>query len=325
MGEAQGRVTLWGIEVFLAAAEEGAISAAARRLGASPSAVSQQLSGLETALGAVLLDRATRPMQTTPAGAMFRRHAQTILNAASEARAELAVADMSGLTTLRLGMIEDFDADVTPRLLSAMAQDLRGCRFLLETGASHRLLDQLEARALDMVVAADLGAVPVNNTDLIEVHPLLSEPFVVVAPRGAVDASGDVAAQLQTLPLILYSPRHHMGRQIAAHLARQNLRLAHRFELDSYHAIMAMVAAGAGWSILTPLAILHTQRFRGETEVLPLPFADLERTISLTARAGVLQDMPGQVAIRLRGLLQDRVVNPSVAALPWLQGKLRVL
>ena len=47
-------------------------------------------------------------------------------------------------------MIEDFDAEVTPALLSALAHDLRGCRFLLETGASHRLLDQLEARALDV-------------------------------------------------------------------------------------------------------------------------------------------------------------------------------
>jgi len=157
MREAQGRVTLWGIEVFLAAAQEGAISAAARRLGVSSSTVSQQLAGLEAALGAPLLDRGTRPMQTTPAGAMFRRHAQTILNAASEARAELAVAEMSGLTTLRLGVIEDLDANVTPHLLAALAEGLRGCRFLLETGASHRLLDQLDARALDLVVAADLG------------------------------------------------------------------------------------------------------------------------------------------------------------------------
>lgn len=325
MGDAQGRVTLWGIEVFLAAAEEGAISAAARRLGASNSAVSQQLSGLEAALGAVLLDRGTRPMQMTPAGAMFRRHAQSILNAASEARAELAVADMSCLTTLRLGVIEDFDADVTPRLLSAMAQDLRGCRFLLETGASHRLLDQLDARALDMVIAADLGATPGNESGWMEVHPVLAEPFVVAAPRGVIDAKGNVAAQLQNLPLIQYTARHHMGRQISAHLARQNLRLSHRFELDSYHAIMAMVAAGAGWTILTPLGIQHAQRFHGAIDVLPLPFGPLERTISLSARAGVLQDVPGQVATRLRGLLQDQVVTPSVDNLPWLKGKLRVL
>ena len=121
MTEAQGRVTLWGIEVFLAAAEEGAISAAARRLGVSPSAVSQQLSSLEAALGTALLDRSARPMTMTPAGTMFRRHAQVIPTAEAEARAELAMADLSGLTTLRLGLLEDLDAEVRPHLLTDLA------------------------------------------------------------------------------------------------------------------------------------------------------------------------------------------------------------
>ncbi len=223
MAEQQGRVTLWGIEVFLAVAEEGAISAAAKRLGVSPSAISQQLTGLESALAAVLLDRSARPMRLTPAGAMFRRHAQTILNAEAEARADLAVADLSGLTTLRLGMIEDFDAGVTPSLLSALAAELKGCRFLLETGASHRLLDQLESRSLDIVVAADLDS-DTADQGWREVHPLLAEPFLAITPKGQ---------RAEDLPLIQYTARHVMGRQIAGHLARQNLRLAHRFELDS--------------------------------------------------------------------------------------------
>ena len=325
MTGADVRFTLWGIEVFLAAAEEGAISAAARRLGASPSAVSQQLSGLEAALGTPLLDRSARPMRLTPAGAIFRRHAQTIVNSAAEARAELAVSDMSGLTTLRLGMIEDFDADVTPRLLTSLATTLRGCRFLLETGASHRLLDQMEARALDMVVAADTGTDLAADADWIEVHPLLVEPFVVVAPLGAVNQSADVAAQLQALPLIQYSARHHMGRLIASHLARQNLRLAYRFELDSYSAILAMVAAGTGWTILTPLAVQTARALHPRFTVLPLPFAPLDRRISLFVRAGVLQGMPAQVAANLRDLLQTNVAAPSLAAMPWLKDTLRVL
>lgn len=315
MPEPHGRVTLWAVEVFVAVAEEGSISAAARRLGVSPSAISQQLTGLETALAAVLLDRSARPLRLLPAGAMFRRHAQTILNAEAEARADLAAADLSGLSSLRLGMIEDFDAEVTPHLLAELAQDLRGCRFLLETGASHRLMDQLEARALDMVVAADL--VPEQGDDgWREVHPLLLDPFVAVAPKGAATAD---------LPLIQYTARHLMGRQIAAHLARQNLRMAHRFELDSYHAIMAMVAAGQGWTILTPLALHHAARFAAAVEVTPLPFDPLSRTLSLSARAGVLREMPGQVAGRLRGLIATQVVAPARAAWPWLGDQLRVL
>ncbi len=188
MGEAGGRVTLWGIEVFLAVAEERAISAAARRLGVSASAISQQLAGLEAALATVLLDRSARPMGLTPAGAMFRRHAQTILNAEAEARAELGMADLSTLTTLRLGMIEDFDAEVTPRLLAGMAEDLKTCRFQLETGASHRLLDHLEARSLDVAVTADLGT-EAPSEGWREVHPLLAEPFLAISPKGQKSAS----------------------------------------------------------------------------------------------------------------------------------------
>lgn len=314
MTEGQGRVTLWGIEVFLACAEEGAISAAARRLGVSPSAVSQQLASLETALGAVLLDRAVRPMRVTPAGTMFRRHAQVILNAEAEARAELALADLSGLTTLRLGLIEDFDAEVTPRLLTGLAQDLKGCRFLLETGASHRLLDALEDRALDLIVAADSATT--GGEGWREVHGLLTEPFVVIAPKG-MQSGPDT-------PFIQYTARHLMGRTIAAHLARQNLRLGTRYELDSYAAILAMVAAGEGWTILTPLALHHAARFRSAVEVRPLPWGKLDRSLSLSARAGVLKDIPAQVATRLRRQLQDQVVAPALAEWPWMKGALRV-
>ena len=315
MIDGQGRVTLWGIEVFLACAEEGAISAAARRLGVSPSAVSQQLASLEGALGAVLMDRAARPMGLTPAGAMFRRHAQVILNAEAEARAELALSDLSGLTTLRLGMIEDFDAEVTPRLLTGLARELKGCRFLLETGASHRLNEALEDRALDLIVAAD-GVEPAGQ-GWREVHPVLAEPFVIVAPRG-------MAAGPET-PFIQYTARHMMGRQIAAHLARQNLRLGTRYELDSYRAILAMVAAGEGWTILTPLALLHGSRFRDAVEVRPLAGEPLSRSLSLSARAGVLKDIPAQVAARLRAELASQVVEPALAEWPWMAGSLRVL
>jgi DNA-binding transcriptional LysR family regulator len=315
MAEPEGRVTLWGIEVFVAAAEEGSISAAARRLGVSPSAISQQLSSLEAALGAVLLDRSGRPMPVTPAGAMFRRHAQTILNAASEARAELAMADLSGLTTLRIGVIEDFDSDVTPRLLSTLARDLKGCRFLLETGASHRLMDQLEARALDIVIAADSASDAVAE-DWREVHPILSEPFVALAPPGAA---------INDLPLILYTARHLMGRQIAAHLARHGLKPAHRFELDSYAAILAMVAGGEGWTILTPLALHQARAFRDKVEVRPLPLAALTRTLSLSARAGILHGVPAQIAQRLKPLIAEVVIAPALKATPWLAPALRVL
>ena len=314
MVDSPGRITLWGVEVFVATAEEGSISAAARRLGASPSAVSQQLTNLEGAIGTTLLNRNERPVTLTPAGEIFRRRAGIILNEAALARAELAMADMSRLTRFRLGMIEDFEADVTPRLLARLADDLKTCQFLLETGASHYLHDLLDARALDVIVAADMGA----EADWMEHHPLLTEGFVVAAPRGALRPDRDVLRQLKALPLVQYTTRHYMGRLIAAHLTRQNLRLSQRFELDSYHAILAMVGQGAGWTILTPLALMRARRFADQIDVFALPFAPLSRTISLTARRGILQDMPARVAEEMRPLLREVVIGPAIAAYPFM-------
>ena len=314
MVDSPGKITLWGVEVFVATAEEGSISAAARRLGASPSAVSQQLTNLEGAIGTTLLQRNTRPVVLTPAGEIFRRRASAILNEAALARAELAMADLSRLTRFRLGMVEDFEVDVTPRLLAGLAAQLKGCQFLLETGASHHLHDLLDARALDVIVAAEMGA----EADWMELHPLLTEGFVVAAPCGLCAPGRDPLRQLKGLPLIQYTTRHYMGRLIAAHLARQNLRLAQQFELDSYHAILAMVGQGAGWTILPPLALMRARRFASQLDVMPLPFQPLSRRISLIARRGILQDMPARVAKTLRPLVQSAVLDPAVAAYPFM-------
>ena len=176
-------------------------------------------------------------------------------------------------------------------------------------------MDQLEARALDIVIAADSASDPAPE-DWREIHPILAEPFVAVAPPGA---------QIEDLPLIQYTARHLMGRQIAAHLARHGLKPAHRFELDSYAAILAMVAGGEGWTILTPLALHQARAFRAQVEVRPLPFPTLSRTLSLSARAGILHGIPTQIAARLKPLIAEVVITPALAAAPWLAPALRVL
>ncbi len=313
MVETPGRITLWGIEVLVATAEEGSISAAARKLGASASSVSQQITNLEHALGVVLLDRSARPVVLTGAGELFRRRGRNILNEADQARAELAMGEPASLIRFRLGMIEDFDADVTPRLLTRMASDLENCQFLLETGPSHRLFDLLDGRALDVVVATDAGV----TADWTEVHPLMTEPFVAAVPMG-VKAGTGLLAEGGTLPLIQYSARHMMGRHIMAHLARRNLHPAMRFELDSYHAILAMVAAGSGWTILTPLGVLRAQRFLDRIDLHPLPVEPFGRTISLCARRDVLGKMPAATATHLRELIQVLVIDRAREMMPWL-------
>ncbi|HEU4406712.1 MAG TPA: LysR family transcriptional regulator [Polyangiaceae bacterium] len=61
------------IEVFLAAAEKGSLSAAARDLKLTPSAVSKQIARLEARLGVRLLNRTTRRLVLTPEGDRYCR------------------------------------------------------------------------------------------------------------------------------------------------------------------------------------------------------------------------------------------------------------
>lgn len=321
MVDTPGKITLWQVEIFVAAAEEASISSAARRLGASNSAVSQQLSNLESALGARLLERGERPMPLTAAGEMFLKRAQAILNEAAQATAELTVRDMSSRVRLRLGMIEDFDADVTPALLMKLSESMPKAQFLLETGASHRLLDKLETRGLDLTVTAE----PPDLAPSFEVHPLLEDPYIVVTPKRMIRDEAKMLDVLRAKPLIQYTSRHVMGRQISAHLTRQNLVLSNRFELDSYHSIMAMVARGEGWTILTPLGVMRAKRFMDRVEGFALPFAPLSRQISLIARRDDEQDMPANLAATLRPLIAEEIVVFCKGRMPWLGDHMKVL
>lgn len=63
------------LETFVAVADAGGVSAAARRLGVSKSIVSRRLFRLEAELGVQLLARTTRGAALTEAGITFREHA----------------------------------------------------------------------------------------------------------------------------------------------------------------------------------------------------------------------------------------------------------
>jgi DNA-binding transcriptional LysR family regulator len=72
------------MEVFVAAVEGGGFSAAGRRLGLSPSAVSKLVARLEDRLGTRLLVRTTRTLQPTPEGELYLSRARAILSEIAE-------------------------------------------------------------------------------------------------------------------------------------------------------------------------------------------------------------------------------------------------
>jgi DNA-binding transcriptional LysR family regulator len=314
-------VTLRGLEVFEALASSGSVAQTAKITGLSQPAVSQQLSKLELALATNLIEHNKRPMRLTQAGQSFLVRAKSALAELRLAHTELTVMDLAHLKALSIGLIDDFDNELTPRLATILADSLTGCKLKLITAPGHEISKAIEEKQLHMAISANAG----NMMEGILEYPLARDPFILVAPKSAINSDVDIMSQVQDLPFLRYDEDQLISRQIEGHLKRQKLDFPHRFELGSHLALMAMVARGIGWSVTTPLGYMRAGRFHDQVVALPLPFKPFSREITLYAGADWAGHVPNDVAQTMRNLVQRHIIDPALVKLPWLAGELRVL
>jgi DNA-binding transcriptional LysR family regulator len=274
--------------------------------------VSQQLKNLTQALGADLVDHSRRPMVLTPAGRMFLSRAETALQALRIGQKGLNGLDLSAVSSLSLGVIEDFENEVTPTLAARLADAMSKCAFHLQTSASHALHALIARRDLDMAICATGPADPGGTV----AHPLLEDPYILAVPKGR-----DVSAGLGAVADLAFLRRdldQIMGQQIERFLAREGLSLPDRFEMDSNQSISALVANGVGWTITTPLSLLRAGRFAGGIDAHPLPGPAMARRIVLYATDDWQGDGPGQIAEIARALIETHFTTPGLDRMPWL-------
>lgn len=314
-------VTLRGLEVFESLAATGSVAQTAEVTGLSQPAVSQQLRNLEKALGTDLVDHGRRPMRVTPAGRSFLARTEVVLSELRRAQSELSVMDLTHLSTLSIGLIDDFDNDLTPRLVTILADSLTKCRFKLITAPSRDISAAMAARELHIAVAASTGEL---HSGVVE-YPLVRDPFMLVVPKGVASDPADIMGALRGVPLLRYSDEQLISHQIEGYLTRQQLDFEQRFEIGSHLALMAMVARGVGWAITTPLGYMRAARFHDEIDAHALPVAPFARTISLFAGADWAEQVPRDVAETMRRLVQSQMIDPAIARLPWLAGQLQVI
>ena len=162
------------VEAFVASVEEGSITAAAKRLGNSISAISLQLSNLETALGAKLLVRSSQRFNLTPAGEVFHPRALRILDEITAAGAAVSTTGTTAKILVRIATIEDFDLLVLPAWFAAVKEQFPGIRFQVRSGPSHENHAALAGRTVDMIVAVDT----IDPADWIEHHTILRDPYI---------------------------------------------------------------------------------------------------------------------------------------------------
>lgn len=311
-------VTLRGLEVFEALASWGSVAQAAEQTGLSQPAVSQQLRNLERALEVSLINHDTRPMTLTPAGRNFLNHTQSALSELRLAQSELSVMDLTHLTSLSIGIIDDFDNDVTPRLVTTLAESLTNCRFKMITAASHTIAEGIKDQSLHVGIAASTGEV----FDNIVEYPFVRDPFILVTPSSH---GQDAEAATNELPFLRYDRQQLISKQIDAHLSRYKHDLPDRFEIGSHMALMACVARGIGWAITTPLGFMRANRFHDNVTAHPLPFGTHHRQISLFVSSDTADVVPLEVTQSLRQLVNDRMIAPMVEQHPFLKRELRII
>ena len=197
-------VTLRGLEVFESLARTGSVAATAGELGLSAPAVSQQMKNLAGALGAELLDNSRRPMTLTPAGRVFLQRTASALDSLRSGHRDLNALDLTELSALSMGIIEDFENEVTPTLAARLAEAMSQCAFRLQTGPSHELAARIAERELDIAICAAPGADPAGSVP----HPLVRDPYIVAVPRGTPLDEGAVGAVAPVLSAARHGPAH---------------------------------------------------------------------------------------------------------------------
>ncbi|MCV2876985.1 LysR family transcriptional regulator [Rhodobacteraceae bacterium XHP0102] len=305
-------ISLKSLETFEVMARTGSLSDAAEEMGLSVPAASQQLRNLSLALGVELIDTRRRPVGLTPAGRLFLKRVEVALDALRLGQKDLNRLNLSGISALGLGVIDDFENDLTPKLAARLAEALSDCKFRLQTGASHNLLNMLAKRNLDMILCAAPNSAP---ADVIE-HPILRDPYILALPKShPFDGNFE---DLQGLAFLGRDPAQVMARHIDDYLASSGVTVSRRFEIDSNQSISALVAAGLGYTITTPLSLMRGERFADGIDTYPLPQPALPRQIMLYCSDDWTGPIPHEMASLIRDLAQKLFITPARDRMPWL-------
>jgi DNA-binding transcriptional LysR family regulator len=267
---------LQALQTVRAIVEHGSFAAAAHAVGCTPSAVSLQVKQVETWLGKPLFDRSTRralPTALAHEVAAIAREVALRLDALRAPRG----APVGG--RLRLGAIATVQTDALPQALRALRDRHPALTVDVHLGDSAALLADLKAGRLD---AAVLVRPKGGGSERLAWQNLTQQPLVLLAPASV--SNENPRGLIERLGWIRYDTDLTGGRLAAAYVRRIAPRTRPSMELRAIDAIVAMVSAGLGVSVvpLPRAALLDAHRVRA----LRLPRGAPGRTIALVRRAG---------------------------------------
>jgi DNA-binding transcriptional LysR family regulator len=225
-----------------AVVQGGSLAAAAAQMNLTPSAVSMQMKQLEQYIGQPLFDRSGLQVRPTPLARQVVDAMGPGLQQLSALRRRSAIA-VEGV--VRLGVIETMLPVLLPGTIRLLRERYPGLELRPVRGRSSGLTEAVKAGGLDAAVVAQPGK---GGQLGLAWHELETRELVLVVPP---DAQGsNVQALLRRYEWIRYDRDTITGAMAARWMKIAMPQKRSTLELDSLTAIMGMVSAGLGLSIV---------------------------------------------------------------------------
>jgi len=243
--------------VLRALADHGTVTAAAEVLHLTPSAVSQQLAALESEVGQELLERRGRRVAITSAGRLLLAHADTILTEVERAEDAMRLHANGVNGEVRVTAFATAITLLVAPALSRLRETAPGLSLVVRDAEGHQGVTQLLDGDADLAIAVEHRGSPRPDDQRLVRIPLYAEPFVAVLPPAHLAAEHDrlELSMLANDGWVMTAPGNPIRDVVllACEQAGFQPRIIH--QSDDFRAVAALVAAGAGVSLVPRLAV----------------------------------------------------------------------
>jgi DNA-binding transcriptional LysR family regulator len=303
-----GELDLRHLRAMATIAEEGTFGRAAEQLGYTQSSISQQVAGLERAVGGAVFDRpgGPRPVRLTPLGALVLERGRQLLAGADDLT-DAIERFRAGDGRIDIGTFQSLSAVVLPSLVRRLREEHPGCEIRLsEDESGDPRIGDLDLLFYDGLVGDDVESVK-----------LIDDPYLLVARPGDFPDDQVALADLDGAAIVAWPATCDQPR-LEQELLGSGARLRIVFRSSSNETLLSMVRAGMGCAILPWLAVAEAwadDRLRVH-QLSPTP----SREIFLHRPAG---RTPSPLAIRAAQLaheiaegLSERIGRPVTTRTP---------
>lgn len=254
-------MNLQQLKIFCEVYRQRGYSQAAKKLGLTQSAVSQQVKALEKDLSVELFDKVNRA-RATAAGEYLFREAGLILAAADDVRR--GIMNVCGVSKglVRFGMIDVAAIELMPAALSAFKRDYPNVKVEAVVKTSGELIEMVDRHELDFVLAVT-NRLPEHLTSRV----IYSDSIVAVVPARSHMCKPKLSiANLRGEPLILYPMSSHTRLVIEDAFRAHGIVPAVNMEMHYPAAICSLVRQGMGIGLISMLSAKEN-RLRGQVAI----------------------------------------------------------